>query len=769
MSGPQLGKEKEWRASMLKWRQECMAELKPNGQIFQQIPWAQTAYVQPLVMPFDRAFFNETLGDYTPESWLASLPGGADSALLWTTYPNLGIDDRSQFDLIEAMPGGLTRLRTLVQQLHDLNVSVLWPYSYWDQGTRGGSGGDYRAAAAHDARVLSAFLASTKSDGMFTDGTLQNQMPFNEGNASTWMLSEFVEATARAGHVQAIAAEAGGRPDALNLTVMAIGEREWYPHVPAIDTMKWLEPRWMTLLSDRWSRDKRAQVQMAFFNGIGLENWQNVWGIWNGFVDRDRESLNRAATMLRFFGQLGFLQSGAWVPHTPAVLQQRNGVFGSEWPLENETLWTLVNRNDTSVAGPQLRVANDSRTFYDCYRGTILSPKGGALEFVMEGSGYGCIYASSSPPTADYRIFASRMQALTSGRPLSSFSSLWEPLQQTMAPVPRTTVPLSPKLSANMVSIPATTDWLFEVSGQEIEGVQADGTQGPWNDGGRDSKAAGDFRGVDVQFPFEKVPTPYHSQRLNISAFLIDRTPVTCDQYLNYLDSSNYSPKDAHNYLRSWSVEKQDDGSTENSSAVSWMYPAGWAKKPVTFVSLEEARAYCHFYGKRLPTTWEWQLAGQGTNSSRVYPWGDDAGRANGSACPALVDYSNVLPAPADVDAHPSGASPYGVLDLVGNVWQYTSSFSDEHTRAVLLRGGSSYFPVVPDEWYPCGKPSPGIGSGCRRNWYFPNGMQMRTLKTHAKYFLFSASFERAGTLGFRCASDSATAPKIDDDTIDRL
>ena len=78
------------------------------------------------------------------------------------------------------------------------------------------------------------------------------------------------------------------------------------------------------------------------------------------------------------------------------------------------------------------------------------------------------------------------------------------------------------------------------------------------------------------------------------------------------------------------------------------------------------------------------------------------------------------------------------------------------------------YFPV-PDEWYPCGKPSPGIGSGCRRNWYFPNGMQMRTLKTHAKYFLFSASFERAGTLGFRCASDSATAPKIDDDTIDRL
>ena len=105
MSGPQPGKTAEWRASMLQWRQICLAELRPNGKIFEQLKWARTAYVQPLVMPFDRFFYNETIGDYTPESWLASLPGGADSCLLWPTYPNLGVDSRNQFDLIASMPG----------------------------------------------------------------------------------------------------------------------------------------------------------------------------------------------------------------------------------------------------------------------------------------------------------------------------------------------------------------------------------------------------------------------------------------------------------------------------------------------------------------------------------------------------------------------------------------------------------------------------------------------------------------------------------------
>jgi len=54
------------------------------------------------------------------------------------------------------------------------------------------------------------------------------------------------------------------------------------------------------------------------------------------------------------------------------------------------------------------------------------------------------------------------------------------------------------------------------------------------------------------------------------------------------------------------------------------------------------------------------------------------------------------LAGPDNVDAHPQGTSPFGVVDLVGNVWQWTDEYLDEHTRAGILRGGSYYRPQVP-------------------------------------------------------------------------
>ena len=181
--------------------------------------------------------------------------------------------------------------------------------------------------------------------------------------------------------------------------------------------------------------------------------------------------------------------------------------------------------------------------------------------------------------------------------------------------------------------------------------------------------------------------------------------------------------------------------------------PAADAEKPVTHVSLAEARGYCAHYGKRLPHTWEWQLAAQGTDG-RVYPWGNATdGLVDGVHCPLLQNRTatadgGVVGLLANVTAHPAGASPYGVLDLVGNVWQMTDEFVDEHSRAVVLRGGSVYYPSVPG----C-----SLTDGCRGtpvNWYFPNSLAMRSLYTHGKYFLMAPSYERAGTVGFRCAAD---------------
>ena len=83
-----------------------------------------------------------------------------------------------------------------------------------------------------------------------------------------------------------------------------------------------------------------------------------------------------------------------------------------------------------------------------------------------------------------------------------------------------------------------------------------------------------------------------------LKPFFIDKYPVTNEEFKQFLDATHYQPKDGLNFLKDWS------GGT---------YPAGWGKKPVTWVSLEDARAYAAWAGKRLPREWEWQYAAQGS------------------------------------------------------------------------------------------------------------------------------------------------------------
>jgi hypothetical protein len=113
-------------------------------------------------------------------------------------------------------------------------------------------------------------------------------------------------------------------------------------------------------------------------------------------------------------------------------------------------------------------------------------------------------------------------------------------------------------------------------------------------------------------------------------------------------------------------------------------------------VPLEDARACAKWAGKRLPHEWEWRYGAQGPYLSGAYPWGDSWREE----CAPRHDYGRVgVPRPGPVDAHPKGASTFGVMDLTGNVWQSTDEFEDVHTRAAILRGGGYYRPDA-SRWY---------------------------------------------------------------------
>ena len=662
-----------WLADITHWRIERRIRIGYDGARYDlpALKWTQSSFIQPQMMVQDRYFYDPVARKYTVDRYLDDLEkryGGIDAVLIWPTYPNMGIDNRNQHDMIRSMPGGVPGVRQMIADFHQRGVRVLFPMMMWDQGTRD-PGMPWPDAIA-------SLMAEVGADGI--NGDTQDGVPL-----------AFSLAADKIGHPLAFEPEGGPSDEALAWNVMTWGQYE-FPFTPLVDKYKWLETRHMVNISHRWNRDKTDDLQFAFFNGVGWESWENIWGIWNGVTPRDAEATRRVATIER--GVAPFLISKDWEPMSPML---RYGVYASRWPLGEQVIWTIVNRNEYAVEGDQIEIAGkESVHYFDLYHGAELKAQarpGGrsVLAFSIEAKGYGAILATNIPPDEKLLALMSKMKALTA-TPLANYAHEWRVVPQQIVPIQAT----KPVRSApsGMILIPQA-DFLFKVSGIEIEG---------FND-----------TGVDVQYPWEDSPRRFHEHPMQVKSFYIDKYPVTNAEFKKFLESTHYRPQDDLNFLRDWK-----DGS----------YPEGWENKPVTWVSQEDARAYASWAGKRLPHEWEWQYAAQGTDG-RLYPWGNEW---NDSAV-SLPDKSRTMRGPDPVDGHPAGASPFGVMDMVGNVWQWTEEFTDEHTRGGILRGGSYY------------QPQGSI-------WYFP---QAYKLNEHGKLLMMSPSMDRSGGVGFRCVVDS--------------
>ncbi|WP_223621541.1 SUMF1/EgtB/PvdO family nonheme iron enzyme [Lysobacter sp. ESA13C] len=665
----------DWIAELSDWRREHLIRIGYDDAHYRrpELQWAQRNFVHAQMMAEDRYFYDPVADRYTVDRYLDDLErryGGIDSVLIWHVYPNIGVDDRNQFDLAADLPGGLDGLRGAIADFHRRGVRVFLPTMPWDQGTRDSGRKDWESVAQ--------LVQAVGADGV--NGDTYNGVP-----------RAFFDACDALGHPVVLQPESTiSAEEALIWNVQSWGKKAPNEAIPPVAKFKWLEPRHMINYENRWGRDRNHDLQYIFFNGIGYNAWENVWGLWNQLGERDAESLRRIATIERTFP--AHFVSADWRPYAHTL---QAGVFASRFPHTGSSVWTLVNRNEYEVAGEQIAVDHvDGARYFDAWNGVALQPRldGGraVFDFVLEGRGFGAVLALAPGAEIDgLDVFLARMNELAA-TPLHRYSNQWRALPQRLVPIE----PVAAAAAAppGMIEIPAG-EFDFVVGGIEIEGQT--------------------WEGVDVQYPWEDSARRNHRKRMRLPRFFIDRTPVTNAEYQRFVIDSGYVPRDTHNYLRDWV-----DGAPR----------PGWERKPVTWVALEDARAYAQWAGKRLPREWEWQYAAQG-HDGRRYPWGEDW---RDDAVPA-PNRGRRLRAPDDVDAHPAGASPFGVLDLVGNVWQWSDEYLDEHTRAAILRGGSAYRPQT-------------------SHWYFP---QAYRLDQHGKYLLMAPSKDRSGCIGFRCVVDA--------------
>lgn len=201
-------------------------------------------------------------------------------------------------------------------------------------------------------------------------------------------------------------------------------------------------------------------------------------------------------------------------------------------------------------------------------------------------------------------------------------------------------------------------------------------------------------------------PEEQPMRELDLSAFYIDRNPVTVAQFAHFLQITNLEP------------------------------PADWSRHntlpnhPVVNITWEEATAYAAWAGKRLPTEAEWEKAARGTDG-RTYPWGNeppDETRAHFDGAGTKGHKT------AAINSHPAGASPYGAQEMAGNTFEWVN---DWYSR--------TYFAECPDTDPP--GPTEGHKRVLRGGSFVHEAFALRCA-TRGRY----APDERRANHSFRCA-----------------
>lgn len=209
----------------------------------------------------------------------------------------------------------------------------------------------------------------------------------------------------------------------------------------------------------------------------------------------------------------------------------------------------------------------------------------------------------------------------------------------------------------------------------------------------------------------------FPKHKISLSAFWMDKTPVTNAQFAEFIKKSNYittaekpvdweqlklqlppwtpKPRDEDLMPASLIFIKQNQPVPLNDPSIwwAWVHNTNWQhphgpessiedlNHPVVHVSWDDALAYCNYYGKRLPTEAEWEYAARGGLENKLYPWGDEPineGKQKANVWQGEFPYENKRVDSiytTAVGTYP--ANNYGLYDMAGNVWEWVSDWYD--------------------------------------------------------------------------------------------
>ncbi len=694
------------------------------------IDYIRHSYTMHLMMAWEKNYYSDS--SYHLKEFLEDkkkLYGGDDIFTIWPTWPVLGLDQRTQWNLMEDLPGGIAKQKELAVLSHSMGTKYFISYNPWDDKDEKKS-----------LQTMSDFIKRIDADGVVLDTRA-------EGNDALQQAAD----NAKQGVI--LYSEGMATPkDMQGIISGRVHNDIYYP--PLLNLNKLIKPDFAIFRVAEINKERiRREYSSALFNGYGVEinvmrPGRQEW------IDDDYRYWGRCVRILK--ENSANFNSYEWTPLFPSL---HDKIFVNKWPGKLKTIYTIfslvpegyryalfeaetkpgfhyvdlwnheevksnkINRKHYAVAELEsfdkkwLGTNNEGAVNVIADLPLLLSVKMEGDKISIEAKGGTHLKVWSGNPSyekepveikslsATFHLFQKFgriqgkyvIQLFENNELLDEYILFIPPGAPLLVSESENTKPAL-SVPAEMVKIPAGNFTMQVSNGDEF-----------------------------ISYPKQGFP-----KILSMKSFYMDKYPVTNIQFKKFIEETKFHPADTVNFLKHWINDKPKPGE-ENF--------------PVVNISYEDAKAYAVWTGKRLPTEAEWQYAAQ-TTDGRIWPWGNEvkqkAKEAKSiSTTLTLVDYG--IPDASlcntgdgklyPVGKYKKGTNPFGLYDLVGSVWQMTNDWYQNDTYQYIIMKGGSYYNPGGSWWYVQGGPKP----------------------LHYRQMLLRVSqgFERNATVGFRCVKDA--------------
>ena len=338
-----------WRQAFAEIRSQLRSLLDLAEYRRQDLQWYSEQFVQHFTFLYGREILDLERGEFNVDRFLEEGErdfGGYDGFLIWGVYPRIGVDERTQWDFYDDLPGGRQGLKQISERARQRGVRFFVPYKPWDKSAR-----LHHRSTPPDEEELARLIVDTAADGVFLDTMDMINATFRQAIDNLKSGVVFCSEGRAEGKAREIITGSWDQSP----------HRDWYQGnwsasretMPMTDLWRFVLPEHRLFVINRHSMadDRMRITQRGFFNGMGWVVWQDIFGLTLPYTPAEAALLKQCRTIFR--ENLQAVNSPA---PTPLVETEAAGVFANEFPAENKRMWTFYNENETPVSGAVLKI-----------------------------------------------------------------------------------------------------------------------------------------------------------------------------------------------------------------------------------------------------------------------------------------------------------------------------------------------------------------------------------------------------------------------------